>query len=177
MTSSEYLINKLTNLVNSFPTIKCAYEFDSFDNTHTVEISPSEFYNNNQTFYKLSSEIDKEFISKFPFEGLYFIDSNDLIPIQNIMFEVKGRDYELLPLYSYASPQTICIPTYGKLPLFLNLLNENVLGYIKEAFTPVCLSTRLNEIEKFNGAYLNVNDALKQIANPEVVGNNFAMAA
>jgi hypothetical protein len=57
MTATEYLKNKLKNLVIDFPNIKCVYEFDNSDNSHTIEISPSEFFNQSESFHKISFEI------------------------------------------------------------------------------------------------------------------------
>ncbi len=133
MTSIEFIKAKLNMLVSLFPTINCAYEFDSFDNTHTVEVSPSDFYNNT-SFCKNLTDIDKEFILKFPFEGLFFIDDKDLMPIKNVNFEIRGKEYELHPIYSSASFDTVCIPDYVKIPSFLNSLNDSSIEFIKEVF-------------------------------------------
>ncbi len=119
MTSTEFIKQKLNELVNIFSTIKCAYEFDNFDNTHIVEVLPSVFYKNSESFYQASETINNEFIEKFPFEGLFFIDDTDLMPISNVMYEVKGRDYEVNLTYSSAPPQAICIPTFNNIPDFL----------------------------------------------------------
>ena len=134
MTSIEFVKSKMNELVNLFPTIKCAYEYESFNNTHTIEILPSGFYEHSQSFYKISSSIDIEFIDKFPFEGLYFIDDKDLMPIKNIIYEVKGRDYNNNSIYTIAKSQTISIPTLITIPDFLKNLDNISYNYIKEAF-------------------------------------------
>ena len=168
---------KLNELVNIFPTIKCAYEFDTDDNTHIVEVLPSVFYNNSPSCYLASETINNEFIEKFPFEGLFFIDDTDLMPISNVMYEVKGRDYEVNLTYSFATPQTICIPTFINIP---NFLNETALissSIIKQAFTINSLCNVSNDIHRENLRYVNA-DSLTELLEKKPMGEtSYAMAA
>jgi len=179
MTSVEFIKQRLNELVNIFPTIKCAYEFDNFDNTHIVEVMPSEFYNNSQSFYQVSETINNEFIDKFPFEGLFFIDDTDLMPISNVIYEVKGRDYEVKPIYSFATPQTICIPKFNSVPNFLNntdiaSISSNI---IKQAFTINSLFNGSSDMHREILGYIKV-DSLSEILEKEPMGEiSYAMAA
>ena len=58
MNSQEYLKSKINNLVIKYPSIKCSYAFDGFDNTHTIEITPSSFYNHDELFIQDESFLD-----------------------------------------------------------------------------------------------------------------------
>lgn len=62
MNAIEYLKNKLNELVIDFPNIKCTYGFEGFDNSHVIEISPSEFFNSNKNLYEALVKIDLNFI-------------------------------------------------------------------------------------------------------------------
>jgi hypothetical protein len=94
---------------------KCSYEFDEFDNTHIVEVVPSDFYNNSIELSKAMTEIDILFISMFPYEGLYFIDDKNMFPIKNLFYSVKGRDYDVVQKYSSAKPQMVVTPSYMRI--------------------------------------------------------------
>lgn len=177
MTSLEFIKQKLDELVNIFPTIKCSYEFDSFDNTHTVEVLPSSFYNNSQNFYQVSEAINSEFIEKFPFEGLFFIDDTDLMPISNAIFVVKGRDYEINPTYSFATPQTICIPTFKNIPDFLNETSSISSNIIKQAFTINSLCIVSNDFHREILGYINADSLTELIEKTPMGETSHAMAA
>ena len=120
MTSIEFIKDKMKELINIFPNIKCSYEFQSFDNSHIIEVLPSGFYKQSHLFYNKSTKIDIEFIENFPFEGLFFIDDNNLFPIKNITYEVIGRDYNNKSRYT-SNPETINVPALGTNPAFLKI--------------------------------------------------------
>ncbi len=89
ISATEFIKSKLEALVLLFPTAQCKYEFDNFDNTHTIEIEPSELLDND-VFIGLCDKINEEFIEQFPYDGLYFIDKDDLFSIKNELFTIKG---------------------------------------------------------------------------------------
>jgi hypothetical protein len=126
MKSNNFIKEKLNDLVLLFPNIKCSYEFDEFDNTHVVEVVPSDFYNNSIELSKAMTEIDILFIGMFPYEGLYFIDDKNMFPIKNLFYSVKGRDYDVVQKYSSAKPQMVVTPSYINYPNFLVSSNNEI---------------------------------------------------
>lgn len=124
MKSSEYIKKKIDQLVNIFPNIKCSYEYDKFDNTHTVEILPSEFFELNELFYNKTFEVYEDFSNRFPFEGLYFIDNNVLYPVKNPIYTKCGIDYEQVNSYNVISGlQKISLVSFNNNKELLSLDN------------------------------------------------------
>ncbi|TAG52761.1 MAG: hypothetical protein EAZ27_11815 [Cytophagales bacterium] len=135
MTALQYLKSKINTLVLNFPTIKCSYEFDNFDNSHTIEILPSSIYNS-PTFYKTSMEVYNEFTELFPFEGLFFIDDKVFVPIQNPIYQIVGKNYFSNKVYNNISPLSVFIPYLKEKNLDSNInncyLNVNTYNFEKQ---------------------------------------------
>lgn len=93
MNSQEYLKSKINNLVIKYPSIKCSYAFDGFDNTHTIEITPSSFYNHDELFILDENDIYAEFFQLFPYEGLFFITGENEFPVTNPFYIKSGESF------------------------------------------------------------------------------------
>lgn len=91
--SIDFVKQKIDELVIQFPSIKCNYEFDESDNTHSVEILPSEFFKLSEEFSIIENNIYNEFFDLFPYEGLYFITDDVLVPITNPIYSKHGNQY------------------------------------------------------------------------------------
>lgn len=154
MTSVEYIKNQITLLVSTFNTIKCTYDFDIFDKSHTIEVVPSEFYNTSKEFYETSVQINRDFIDLFPNEGLFFIDDRDYVPIRKAIFEMKGKFFDLHLTYSIADFQISTTPSMKSRPEFMESVQLLNLNFIKEAFT---LKINHLDIQDSNSEYTNLD--------------------
>jgi len=91
MTSTEYIKNKLSQILSQFPEISCKYEFDAFSASHLIELKPSEIYFSNHSFKEKEIELLSEFIELYPFENITFITDDDLYKIESPIFEKQSQ--------------------------------------------------------------------------------------
>jgi len=96
MTSKKFVINGMNKIVDSFPFVKCTYQFDRFSNLHSIEVLPEFYLNNPSGFSELQHSIKREFISKFPYERLSFFTNGNIIEIEsdNYICSVSGKFYK-----------------------------------------------------------------------------------
>jgi len=94
MTSQDFIKNKIDLLVSIFPNIKCRYEYEADDDTHTIEITPDSFYNSNIDLPKLEREITTEFIRMFPSEGLFFVTDKSRYPVAISRYTKAGATFD-----------------------------------------------------------------------------------
>jgi hypothetical protein len=93
MKATEYIKSMIDNLVEVYPSIQCSYEVDTLDNSHTLEILPSIFFDSNDDFKNTENDIYIDFFRLYPYEALYFISSSSLLPIQNPIYVKSGIEY------------------------------------------------------------------------------------
>jgi hypothetical protein len=127
--------------VIDFPNIKCSYGFDGFDNSHIIEISTSEFFNSNKKLYEALVKIDLNFIELYPDEVVYFFDKNDENSVNNIIYNIEGKEFS----------QNITSPSYSKAVNYFNVsefkvhvneLNENLdFLLIEELLTKILINS------------------------------------
>jgi len=91
MTSTEYIKNKLSQILSQFPEIGCKYEFDAFSASHLIELKPNEIYFSNHSFKEKEVELLSEFIELYPFENITFITDDDLYKIESPIFEKQSQ--------------------------------------------------------------------------------------
>lgn len=96
MTSKDFIINRINELVNIFPNVKVRYEDHHLSNTHFVEVVPNEIYRLNEKFQVWEEEVVFQFIEKFPDQNLCFITDNAIVGIETVNYEAKGVLYDLL---------------------------------------------------------------------------------
>ncbi len=94
MNASEFIIRTIENLTEENPYIKCVYEYDNFDLTHYVKITPKEFFDINGELFTGEEGILKEFVSRFPKEGLLFFSEDDEIELDNPIYKREGIYYQ-----------------------------------------------------------------------------------
>lgn len=91
--NEDFIINKLKEYIELFPTAKVRYENDTLAKVHVIEINPKELYTNPD-----SIEWEFDFCDKFSFsspsENIYFITSDALVGIENVTFEIAGINYK-----------------------------------------------------------------------------------
>lgn len=83
MTSIEFVKSKLNDLFNKFNFIKIRYEYRLNTFTHLIEVLPLSFFEKNEEYMLLESEIENDFESFFPKENILFISENSLSEIKN----------------------------------------------------------------------------------------------
>ncbi len=73
--SIEFVKIKLKELVSEFSNIEYTYRFDDSDDTHIVYV---DYVYNNRKFDERCTDIDLEFMAKYPYELLCFVDDSKL---------------------------------------------------------------------------------------------------
>ncbi len=123
--SVKFLQKKLKKLVENLPYIRCEYEYFSFDDTHFVKILPKEQYEKNETYMKFEKEIIKEFIDKFPFEGITFFTGNDFDDLFEPTMFFEGILYKMFSL------ETINIETNSNITINFEIKKKIINSFFK----------------------------------------------
>lgn len=84
MKSKEFLKNCLQELACKYSNSTIKYYFDTFDNDHYVMIAPESDLQN--IMQNDAINIDREFITKFPYESISFINKNDALSFDELVF-------------------------------------------------------------------------------------------
>ncbi len=93
MKSNNYIIQKIDDLVRAFPELKIRYEFDSFSDSHIIEVLPAKEYKDNTKYAKYETQLMFDFISEYPLEEIVFITEEDLVEIENPIYVKEGTLY------------------------------------------------------------------------------------
>lgn len=93
MKAIEYIKSVINNLVQVYPSIQCSYELDVMDDSHTVEILPSVFFEFNSEFKEVENKVYSDFFRLYPYEALYFITNTSSLPIHNPIYVKSGVEY------------------------------------------------------------------------------------
>jgi hypothetical protein len=96
MTATEFIKNKIDNLVNDMPNIKCSYEFDRTALVHLIEILPSSIYEKNDDYIDSEQNIIFDFIENFPDENISFITSGSIVKINNPEYIKLGAKFGII---------------------------------------------------------------------------------
>lgn len=83
MKSKTFLKEKLKKLSLSFPFISFKYEYNSYSNTHIIEVLPYKEYENNEKYLDEEAELTYEFDNAFFPESVMFVSENSLIRVNN----------------------------------------------------------------------------------------------
>ena len=89
MKSTEFIKQKIDEIVVKFPYIRCRYANDIEAETHVIEISPKNIYQS-EKFTDLENELVLDFIRQYPLESLVFIPEDDLIKIDCVDYLKTG---------------------------------------------------------------------------------------
>ena len=95
MNSSEYIINKINDLVVRFPQARVRYEVDKHAMVHTIEVLPSNLFHENRDYISWEENMFLDFIERFPREGIGFISDDALVGIENVTYMKEGASYFL----------------------------------------------------------------------------------
>lgn len=91
ISSLLFLKNKLELLSNELDGIMYRYEFRECSQSHIIEITPKEIYENNNFYRDLELKIEKEFENNFPQEEILFVTEGSLIKISNANISYSGK--------------------------------------------------------------------------------------
>jgi len=93
MVSSEYIIEKLKELVKDFPAIKVRYEYKGDSSVHFVEVLPGSVYRHDEGYADAEDRIIMDFIKEFPDENICFVTEDSYVTVENPSFELVGCNY------------------------------------------------------------------------------------
>lgn len=93
MTSTEYIIAKLREFVNSFHQARARYEIGTDGVTHIVEIMPNEVYHMDDSYLEWEEQFFNDFVSQFPLENICFITDDSALSIIKPIFIVEGLGF------------------------------------------------------------------------------------
>lgn len=93
MKSTEYIINRLEELVIRINNIRVRYEYDNYSLTHFIEVLPNSLYSLNQEYIEFEDRMFHEFISAFPYENICFISDDAIVKIEKPIFIKEGLGY------------------------------------------------------------------------------------
>jgi hypothetical protein len=90
LTSINFLIKELKKLHNKFTNSSILYEYCLSSNTHFIEVTPFELYNDVK-FMENELEFEDLFYEKYPTEDLVFISEQSLNKINKPIFEIFSQ--------------------------------------------------------------------------------------
>lgn len=89
MTAKDFIIERLKMISSKIKDVSLRYAFDVRSNFHIVEVSPDGIYSNDGEYRLLESDVEMEFMSKFPDEDILFSERSDLNDMTNLIFEIS----------------------------------------------------------------------------------------
>jgi len=91
MKSKKFIKEKLELLFAQFNDIKIRYEYTANTYSHLIEVTPLDFFEENERYMTLEAELEEEFESLFPSENIVFISEGSLSEIKSAEFELGGK--------------------------------------------------------------------------------------
>lgn len=88
MKSKEFIEDKLNELYAKFSDIKIRYEYRANTYSHLIEVIPLCFFEENEDYIILETQIEDEFETLFPNENIVFISEGSLSEIVNPDFKL-----------------------------------------------------------------------------------------
>jgi len=88
----EFIENELKTLVEKFPEIRARYLYEPYCDTHFVEITPKNFYYNEE-YISWEINIHSKFTSNYRHENLCFITDDSVFRMKNCECDIKGGNY------------------------------------------------------------------------------------
>ena len=124
MTPKEFIILRIKNTLQEYPKFKASYEIDTIDGSNYVEIFPSELYKSSLSLQEKVAKITFEFNELFQHNSLCFFSDSDILEVENPVFEMKGKNYDL---YRYNFAEGLFPTNYeGEIPK--TILNQNFVA-------------------------------------------------
>ena len=88
MKSKKFIKEKLELLFAQFNDIKIRYEYTANTYSHLIEVTPLDFFEENERYMTLEAKLEEEFESLFPRENIVFISEGSLSEIRSAEFEL-----------------------------------------------------------------------------------------
>jgi len=80
-------------IVNSFPNVRCRYEYHSLSYTHFIEVVPNKVYRLDKQYVALEEQLTDAFENKFPGEFISFISDTAIYKISRPIYVNQGSIY------------------------------------------------------------------------------------
>lgn len=90
---NEFIINKMGELVTKFTNAKASYGYDKIAGMHLIKVLPEEV-NKKDEFYDWLNDFYVESINKYPDEDITVFSEDDILSIENPVYEIEGKFYE-----------------------------------------------------------------------------------
>jgi len=100
MKPQEFIFDKLHDLVNKFPQITFRYQFDEFEQTHIVEVTPISTYEDDLDYKIAEGDLTYEFDRAFSPDTIMFVSENSLTGItktEKVFRKAYHFEWEVLP--------------------------------------------------------------------------------
>jgi len=94
MKATEYLKDRLTEIINLFPGMTFKYQYDHDNLTHIIEVEPLEIYENNIDYVNQEANLINDFEIKFELETILFISEKSLSKITKPDFVLNSSYYQ-----------------------------------------------------------------------------------
>jgi len=93
MGARTYIIQKLKQLVASYPNMKFTYRFDTESEIHEITATPLEAYYS-EKYEDAEISICDDFSKKYPLEGIVFTtEGEEILTDAPIIFEINGDNF------------------------------------------------------------------------------------
>lgn len=89
----DYIIGKMSELVNKFTNAKVSYGYDAMADTHLIKVVPEEV-SKKDVFYDWLNEFYLESIKNYPDEDITVFSEDEILNVENLVYEIEGEFYE-----------------------------------------------------------------------------------
>jgi hypothetical protein len=165
MKSTDYIKSFINNIIEVFPTIKCSYGFDNLDNTHTIEIIPSVFFDTDNDFRIMENKFYDDFFNLYPNEIVYLITEHSPFPVSNPLYTKSGLQFNDI---------SKGVVSYSTSNIVINENSLNIYTNNKLTFNPLDVKVNCNISL---GAYIYLKGALLSEITSNAGEGNYALAA
>ena len=143
MTASKYIEDKILELLRIIPELEIFYEHDCDSDSHYLKILPLEQFEKNELYLEFEEKLETEFFSKFPFELITFLSSND--------------KYKMVKAKRFGAQPTMAPPTFEFKDHFnfTNAITNLLENYSVQMPTSIHFSSFINSA-KFRNTYEEV---------------------
>ena len=95
MIARDFTENRIRQLVQLFPNIKCSYKFEDFSNTHFIEVVPNAVYDTSVEYAKAEERFISDFFDLNIPESICFITDTSLVKMVDPSLVVQGNSESL----------------------------------------------------------------------------------
>lgn len=92
MKVSEFIQKRLSDFVRTHRDASVRYGYDSFSDTHVIEVSPVSLFDSD-VFAEWESDFYRDSLKNYPDSDISFIPKNAAVPIEKVDFEIDGSSF------------------------------------------------------------------------------------